>query len=113
MSAEPLNYAGRMPRRSRWLVPRWFAVPSVLPVAAFVAILYLDHRSRFWQFLQLKFNWDREHTQGMLWILTAGFSLACLIVLMIGRKRRDAWVALALHSVFIALTICPGSIAIQ
>jgi hypothetical protein len=89
--------------------PAVLAPLSLLPVALFVIMLFTaDRWSKFFQTGQA---WER--ICGVTWICVASASLLWLIVYLPRPKRRLTWVCLALHAVFLGLTVCPGFVMLS
>ena len=93
---------------SRWELPRGVVLASLLPIGGFIVAVLTMHRWSRW------FNLGQrsERITGSLWLTTAAFDLACLVILASARKRWDVWTCMLLHGLMLAFTVFPGCFAI-
>jgi predicted acyltransferase len=97
---------GKSPRR---VLPRTFVFASIMPILMFAVVVSSPNRWFRW----FHIGQERERIVGVLWMMTAAWSLACLLVLSLFRKRWDIYAGLLVHGLMIAFTIFPGHIAIR
>ena len=107
----PLDYAvarGVAPKR-RLQLRGWIVLGSLAPIPTFVSIAYT---SGIWsRWLGIGQGWERA--TGILWLVSAGSSLAWIFILGFSQKRWDVWSSLVFHVLFVALTaLPPGCIAV-